>query len=88
MIGHDSPVLVGLSRNINCSTHLEVTRMEWILAGVTEPVEEREDGGQSLLLPLNPMNTELDGTKFICKVTTVRGNSFQKTISVKVKGNT
>ena len=45
-------VLVGLSRNITCSTHLEVVRMEWVVVAVGNAVEEREDGGQSLVLPL------------------------------------
>ena len=84
--GHESVVLVGLPRDINCSTHLEVTRMEWVLAGVSDPVEEREDGGQSLTLSLNPTDTGLDGAVFTCKVTTARGKTFQETITIEVKG--
>ncbi len=86
--GYETPVLVGLSRDINCTTHLNVTKMEWILVGVGEAVEKREDGGQSLTLPLNPKNTGLDSTKFTCRVTTARGKSFEETITVRVKGET
>ena len=84
--GHESAILVGSSRNINCSTHLEVTRMEWVLGGVADPVEKREDGGQSLNLLVNPTDTGLNGAKFTCKVTTVTGKTFQKIITVEVKG--
>ena len=60
--------------------------MEWVLVGVAEPVEVREDGGQSLALPINPTDTGLNGAKFICKVTTATGKTFEKTITVEVKG--
>ncbi len=55
--GHETPVLVGLSRNVTCTAHLNVTRMEWLLAGATEPVERNEDGVKSLTLHLNPTDT-------------------------------
>ena len=88
MTGHKRVVVVGLPRDINCSTHLEVTRMEWVRVGVSDPVEEREDGGQSLALPLNPTDTELDGAAFTCRITTVRGirKTFQETVTIEVKG--
>ena len=86
IVGHDTPVLVGLSRDINCTSHLNVTKMEWILVGVGETVEKREDGGRSLALPVKPTNTGLDGTRFTCRVTTVTGKVFEKTITVHVKG--
>lgn len=84
--GHETPVLVGLSRDIICTTYLNVTKMEWMLVGVSEPVEQREDGEQSLTLPLNPTNTGLDEAKFTCRVTTARGKIFEETITVRVKG--
>lgn len=86
MVGHETPVLVGLSRDITCTSHLNVTKIEWILVGVAETVERREDGEQSLILPLNPTSTGLDGTRFICRVTTAKGKKFEKTITVHVKG--
>ena len=86
MTGHESAILVGLSVNINCSTHLQVTRLEWLQVGVADPVEEREDGGQLLVLPLSPNTTELNGTMFVCRVTSISGYSYEKTITVTVKG--
>ena len=84
--GHEDPVIVGLSRRIRCTTYLNVTRMEWVLVGVPDPVEERDDGGQELDLPLNPDNTGLDGAMFTCRVTTARGKIFEETITIEVKG--
>ena len=84
--GHETPVLVGLSRDITCTSHLNVTKMEWILVVVAETVEEREDGGQSLTLPLRPTNTGLDGTRFTCRVTTATGKVFEKTVTIHIKG--
>ena len=84
--GHETPVIVGLSRSINCSTHLEVTRMEWVVVAVGNAVEVDEDGGQSLVLPISPTTTGLDGAEFTCKITTARGKIFSETITVEVEG--
>ena len=84
--GHESPVIVGLTRSVICSTHLEVMKMEWLLVGVAEPMEQSEDGGQNLTLPINPTDTGLDGTKFTCKLTTVTGKVFEETVTIEVKG--
>ena len=84
--GHEIPVIVGLSGSVNCTTSLQVVRMEWVLVGVGDAVEERDDGGQSLTLPLKPETTGLNGAKFTCRVTTTNGKKFEKTVTVKVKG--
>ncbi len=84
--GHESPVIVGLSRRINCTTSLQVVRMEWVLVGGQgDPEEEREDGGQSLTLFLQPESVELNGTNFTCKVTTKNGMKFEETVTVQVR---
>ena len=83
---HYVTLYVGGSVDISCSTHLEVTKMEWLLVGVAEPVEQREDGGQNMTLVLNPTDTELDGTNYTCRVTTKTGNVFQDYFTLKVKG--
>ena len=85
--GHEKIAYVGLTRSVECSTHLEVMKMEWLLAGVAEPVGKREDGGQNLTLVLNPTDTELDGANYTCRVTTKAGNIFQRSVSLVVKGD-
>ncbi len=85
--GHESPVIVGLSRSINCTTSLQVVRMEWVLVGDQgDPEEEREDGGQSLTLLLQPKSMALNGANFICRVTTPNGKKLEETVTVQVKG--
>jgi hypothetical protein len=84
--GHETPVIVGFMRSINCSTHLEVSKMEWVVVAVGNAVEADDDGGQSLVLPLNPPTTGLDGAEFTCRITTARGKVFSETITVEVKG--
>lgn len=84
--GHEIPVFVGSSRNITCTAHVSVTRMEWLLAGVREPIEEREDGGKSLTLPLSPNNTQLNGAKFTCRVTTASGRTIEETLTADIRG--
>ena len=59
--------------------------MEWVVVAMGNTVEEREDGGQSLVLPLKP-TTSQDGTEFTCKITTTGGKTFSETITVEVKG--
>ena len=65
---------------------MEAAKMEWLLVGVTEPMEQREDGGQNLTLPIDPTDTGLDGAKFTCKLTTVTGKVFEETVTLEVKG--
>ena len=84
--GHETPALLGQTKRITCSTHLEVVRMEWVAVAMENTVEEREDGGQSLVLSLKPTSTDLDGAEFTCKITTTGGKTFSETITVEVKG--
>ncbi len=68
--GHETPVLVGLSRNITCTAHVNVTRMEWMQEGVIQPIDRNEDGAKSLTLHLNPTDTRLNGSQFTCRIST------------------
>ena len=80
-------MIVGLQRDINCTTFLDVTMMEWVLVGIEEPVERSEDRKQSLILTLNPDTTALNGATFICRVTTAdSGKNFEESVTIKVKG--
>ena len=62
--------------------------MEWVVVAMGNAVEEREDGGQSLVLPLKPNTTGLDGAEYTCKITTTGGKTFSETVTVEVKGQT
>ncbi len=85
--GHDSPIIVGTSGTINCSTVLNASKMEWLLAGIGngDPIEETTQG-QTLVLSLSPKATGLDGARLTCKVTTTDGKIFKETITVQIKG--
>ena len=83
---HHTTLYVGVPMDIICSTHLETTKMEWLLLGMAEQVEQREDGGQNLTLVLNPTDTELDGANYTCRVTTKAGNVFHDFFTLEVKG--
>ena len=84
--GHETPVVIGLPHNITCSTHLKVTRIEWVVTAVGNAVETEEGGAQSVVLPLNPTTTGLNGAEFTCRITTAQGKTFSEIISVEVKG--
>ena len=86
MSGHEDPLIVGLSRRMNCTTYLNVTRMEWLLVGLANPVEERNSGEKELVMTLNPENTDLDGAMFTCRVTITSGEKFEETVTLQVKG--
>ena len=83
--GHESPVLVGLSGNINCSTYLNVSQLEWYIKGFDDPVESAT-GVNSLFLTLNPEGTSLNGTSVICKATVTSGKVYKETVIIIVKG--
>ncbi len=81
-------MLVGLSRNITCTTQLNVTRMEWLLDDKRTKLEKRDDGGQTLVLLFTPENIELNGTSFTCRVTTKSGSTFNESIIITIRGGT
>ena len=85
--GHETPIIVGLSGRINCSTVLNASKLEWRLVGIGkgEPIEDT-DQGQSLVMSLSPEATELNGAKLTCRVSTVNNKVFEKTVTVTIKG--
>ena len=82
--GHETPVVVGLSRNITCTTHLEVSRIEWVVTAKRDVISREK--GQSVTLSLSPEDTGLDGTEFTCRIITMQGRTFNETITVEVLG--
>ena len=82
--GHESPVIVGTSRNISCTSHLNTVRVEWLQEG--RRLTQREDGVKTLVWVLRPSNTEWNGVKFTCRITTTQGQSFNETITIQVRG--
>ena len=60
--------------------------MEWLLEGIVYPVEKRDDGGQELVMTLDPKNTDLDGTMFTCRIITARGITLEEAIIINVRG--
>ena len=72
------------SRNITCTTHLEVSRIEWVVTAVGSAVSVGE--GQSVTLSLSPEHPGLNGAEFTCKIITTQGRTFSETIAVEVKG--
>ncbi len=82
--GHESPVIVGTTRNIFCTSLLNTTSIEWLQDG--RRISTREDGGKTLILALNPNDTDFNGTKFTCRITTAKGLSFNETLTIQVRG--
>ena len=82
--GHEKPIIVGLTVNINCSTYLNSTSMEWFLVGVDDSLEKSYN--QHLTLTIDAKTTGLNGAMFTCRVTDVEGNKYEESVTVKVKG--
>ena len=83
--GHDSPILVGLSGTMNCSTLLSVSKMEWYIKGFNGPVESALHVN-SLVLTLNPDSTALNGRSLICQVTATSGEVYEETVIAMIEG--
>lgn len=85
--GHETPLIIGLPRNIICtwSGEINVTKIEWILAGVDDFTAHSATNTNTL--ELFPDDSGLDGAIFLCKVTTTNGNQYEERITVKVKGH-
>ncbi len=82
--GNDNPLLVGLEPGIRCSTHLRVTKMEWLLVGLDFVLAVSHN--QEVSLPLHVTSAGLDGAVFKCRATTSYGGVYEETITIAVKG--
>ena len=86
--GHEETIIVDLAREIYCSTHLNVTQIEWFHVGVNDSLsQEKSYGSQNLVLTINASNTELNGAMFMCRVTDVEGNKYEEGVTIRVKGD-
>ncbi len=82
--GNEHPLLVGLESVILCSTHLRVTKMEWLLVGLDFSLAVSQT--QEVSLSLDLTSVSLDGAMLKCKVATTYGGVYEKTITTAVKG--
>ena len=82
--GHEMPIIVGLTGDINCSTNLNSTSMEWFLVGVDDSLEKSYN--QHLTLTIDAKTTGLNGAMFTCRVTDMEGNKYEESVTVRVKG--
>ncbi len=82
--GNEHPLLIGLEPVIRCSTHLTVTKMEWLLVGIDFALKTSQT--QEVSLPLDLTSDGLDGVMFKCRATTPSGGVYEETITIAVKG--
>ena len=86
--GHETPLIVGLARDIMCTWVGEgnATKMQWFLVGLVGlPIQTVMDSNSLILAP--DLTTDgLNGAMFICKVTTASGKTDERTITLRVKG--
>ena len=86
--GHEETIIVDLAHEIYCSTHLNVTQIEWFHIGVNDSLsQEKSYDSQNLVLTINASNTELNGAMFMCRVTDVEGNKYEEGVTIRVKGD-
>ena len=82
--GHEKQLIVGLMWDINCSTHLNSTSMEWFLVGFDDSLEKSYN--QHLTLTIDAKTSGLNGAMFTCRVTDVEGKKYGESVTVRVKG--
>ena len=61
--------------------------MDWYLEGLDKFPLKSATNASVVVLSLQPSASGLNGTMFTCKVTTLDGVLFEKTITFQVKGN-
>ena len=84
--GHNKPIIVGLTGVINCSTLLNVSKLEWYISGIKDLSESRE-GSRFITLSLAPQTTAWNGTRVTCRATTYSGEVYEDSVDLVVKGN-
>ena len=85
--GHEETIFVGLVGEIYCSTHLNVTQIEWFHVGVNDSLREKSYGSKNLVLTINATNTELNSAIFTCRVTDMEWKQYEESVSIRVKGD-
>ena len=85
--GHESPLIVGLPRDITCtwSGETNATKMEWFLVGLDAIPIESADNSNSVVLSPDPNTSGLNGAMFTCRVT-LDNETYEETITLDVKG--
>ena len=86
--GNEEPLIIGLSRHINCTWLGEenVTMMEWFVVGLEAVAIETETNAKSVILTLDPNSDGLDGAMFTCRATLFNNSEIDKTIQLSVEG--
>ena len=75
-----TPLTVGDTVSIVCSTDLDVTTIEWIRDGVSVG----NSSSQSLTLVLNPVSSEYHNTQYTCRVKSPYGVQ-EETVNITVQ---
>ena len=85
--GHETPLIVGLPRDITCtwSGETNATKIEWFLVGLDAIPIESADNSSSVILSPDPNTSGLDGAMFTCRVT-LDNETYEETITLEVKG--
>ena len=84
VVGYESPIVVGLSGTLRCSTILNVTSIKWYLTATNSVLES--SSLSSVEYTVAPNSAGLNGTRYTCKAETVSGEIYSKTVTIQVKG--
>ena len=82
--GYETPIIVGLSGTLRCSTILNVTTIEWYKTGIDTVLES--SSSSSVDLVLTPNTVGLDGTSYTCQAVAVSGEKHSETVTIEVEG--
>ena len=82
--GYESPIVVGLSGTLHCSTILNVTSIKWYLTATNSVLES--SSSSSVEYKMTPNSAGLNGTRYTCKAETASGEIYSKTVDILVKG--
>jgi len=77
-----TPLTIGNTVSIMCSTDFDVTTIEWIREGITVA----NSTSQSLTLLMDPVSADHHNTQYTCRVTTPYGIQ-EKRVNITVQSN-
>lgn len=88
MFGGLFPYIAGYSENITCSWEgNDVQKLEWFLEDVsTLPILSKTNTSSLILFP-DTSSSGLNGTRFKCRATTSKGDQFEETVTLCIKGS-
>ena len=87
LFGLESPLIVGQSTTITCTTNIEVSSIEWRDQTSAVLSSTMSGGAHSMLdYTIDPVSDDLQGQEYSCNAEVADGTVYNETVRIEVVG--